>query len=349
MQAVSGHARRAPTLALDEVLMPLALAETGTACRTAERVIGRWDQDFRQDDPGLDEDRQPALDPAPVQAARRRHRDRRARDRRRHADRDTLGLVDEVTETRADARHRPAQPHDHDLPRDPARVLHVSRDGAARRRPAGTRRAWPDYQRPLLERFDKAFPALLLPVLKPNGDVWPLNAELRSLSSSCACTSASSPRGTPCAGRAVDDELTLTVLDDDAVERMSAWLATEVDGRQRGDGNTIGSRVQAGLHPFVEACRRTPAPPRAIGSGGSAGSAGPVRRRPRAGRPDQRHPRPYATRSTGSRAMKPDELHALLIGIDAYDGGGHLQGCVNDVDAIQGVLLDRLGVPPRSG
>ena len=47
-----------------------------------------------------------------------------------------------------------------------------------------------------------------------------------------------------------------------------------------------------------------------------------------------------------SRAMKPDELHVLLIGIDAYDGRGPLQGCVNDVDAVQGVLLDRLGVPP---
>ena len=56
--------------------------------------------------------------------------------------------------------------------------------------------------------------------------------------------------------------------------------------------------------------------------------------------------------------MKPDQLHVLLIGIDAYDGGGSLLGCVNDVDAIQGILLDGLGVPvervtrlvsPRSG
>ena len=48
----------------------------------------------------------------------------------------------------------------------------------------------------------------------------------------------------------------------------------------------------------------------------------------------------------------------LLIGIDAYDGGGSLRGCVDDVDAVQSVLLDGLGVPaeritrlvsPRSG
>ena len=38
--------------------------------------------------------------------------------------------------------------------------------------------------------------------------------------------------------------------------------------------------------------------------------------------------------------------HVLLIGIDAYDGGGMLTGCVNDIDAVQRLLLDRVGVPP---
>jgi hypothetical protein len=36
-------------LSLDEVFLQLALAETGTACRTAERVIARWSEQF--DDP----------------------------------------------------------------------------------------------------------------------------------------------------------------------------------------------------------------------------------------------------------------------------------------------------------
>ena len=38
--------------------------------------------------------------------------------------------------------------------------------------------------------------------------------------------------------------------------------------------------------------------------------------------------------------------HVLLIGIDAYDGGGMLTGCVNDIDAIQRVLIDRVGIAP---
>jgi hypothetical protein len=36
--------------------------------------------------------------------------------------------------------------------------------------------------------------------------------------------------------------------------------------------------------------------------------------------------------------------HVLLIGIDAYDGGGMLTGCVNDIDVIQGLLIKRVGV-----
>jgi hypothetical protein len=38
--------------------------------------------------------------------------------------------------------------------------------------------------------------------------------------------------------------------------------------------------------------------------------------------------------------------HVLLVGIDAYDGGGPLTGCVNDIDAVQRFLVDRVGVPP---
>ena len=45
-------------------------------------------------------------------------------------------------------------------------------------------------------------------------------------------------------------------------------------------------------------------------------------------------------------------LHALLIGIDQYktDSSGksiNLQGCVNDIDAVQSQLLERLDVPPE--
>jgi hypothetical protein len=40
----------------------------------------------------------------------------------------------------------------------------------------------------------------------------------------------------------------------------------------------------------------------------------------------------------------PPRHHVLLIGIDAYDGGGSLTGCVNDIDIVQQLLVDRVGI-----
>src|SRR5262245_39951039 len=35
----------------------------------------------------------------------------------------------------------------------------------------------------------------------------------------------------------------------------------------------------------------------------------------------------------------------LLVGIDAYTGVSPLQGCVNDADAMESILVERVGVP----
>lgn len=43
---------------------------------------------------------------------------------------------------------------------------------------------------------------------------------------------------------------------------------------------------------------------------------------------------------------RPNHYRAVLIGIDAYTRKP-LDGCVNDIDRIQEILLDRLGVPPE--
>lgn len=43
-------------LGLQEILLQLVLAETGTACRTAERVIGRWAEGLTGDEPQWDAD-----------------------------------------------------------------------------------------------------------------------------------------------------------------------------------------------------------------------------------------------------------------------------------------------------
>lgn len=45
-------------------------------------------------------------------------------------------------------------------------------------------------------------------------------------------------------------------------------------------------------------------------------------------------------------SIQPTSYRAVLIGIDAY-AGKPLDGCVNDIDQIERILLDRLGVPPE--
>lgn len=44
----------------------------------------------------------------------------------------------------------------------------------------------------------------------------------------------------------------------------------------------------------------------------------------------------------------PLRHHVLLVGIDAYERVAPLRGCVNDVDALEAVFLDRLSIPPEA-
>lgn len=46
-----------------------------------------------------------------------------------------------------------------------------------------------------------------------------------------------------------------------------------------------------------------------------------------------------------STAGNQPKIHVLLVGIDAYTGVEPLNGCVNDIDRIQRLLVDKLGVP----
>ncbi|WP_326557483.1 hypothetical protein [Micromonospora sp. NBC_01796] len=252
-----GPLRDRLALDLDEVLLTLALAETGTACRTAERVIGRWDQDFRAEDPDQDRDeserwtqRMFAQLVEGIEIGTRALAD----GRRIKA---TLGLVDGVTETRltlVTGLRNPAIMTCRAILLAYSMCPQMELLGRIPPAPAET---WPEYQRHLLDRFDATFPTLLLPVSKPNGEPWPLSADhSRSLVQLCLHLGLVTPRHPLHDPVRVDDELTLTVLDDDAVERMCAWLATEVDGKQRGDANTIGTASKPDFISSVEACRR---------------------------------------------------------------------------------------------
>jgi hypothetical protein len=244
-------------LVLDEVFLQLALAETGTACRTAERVIGRWAEDFATGDAEVDrcesEDWTQKLVPRLVEGIETGERALRTA-RRIQAD---PGFVLKVTADRMTLNTAFRNPS---IMTCRAILLTYSMcpemDRLRRRPPAG-HDTWADFQAKLIDRFNDAYLLLIEPVRKADGSPWPLNADhRRSLVQICLHLGLVTPGHRLPQPFAIDDDLSLDLLDDAAVEEMSAWLAAAGEnGRQRGDANIIGSSSKADFNRSVEACR----------------------------------------------------------------------------------------------
>jgi hypothetical protein len=225
-------------IGLDEVLLQLALAETGTACRTAERVISRWSEDIT-DNSASNEERwiqrmyrelseatdvgQEALDAA-------------------ERIKSTYGLVHEIDENRMalvtwmrnpgimTARAAllalaltPAMEH----------LRRIPRDG----------RSWAQERALLIERFIRAYSSIEGPVIDSDGELVPMRFEHRRaliqlrLNLSLLLPGHSLPAKDqfhPC--------LVLNPLDNEATEALSQWLLTEQENsRGRNYADAIGS------------------------------------------------------------------------------------------------------------
>jgi len=244
---------------LHEILLQLALAETGTACRTAERVISVWDKQFQEPDPD-------ATTRSSERWTQRMFRElgegmeigERALKEATEIKK-THGFVYKVTEERltlATGLRNPAI-----MTCRAILLLYSLCPEMERLRPAPppTFTSWADYQEKLLTRFNNAFASLCDPVQHENGGDWPLNDEhARSRVQLCLHLALITARHSLPEKVVVDDTLTLQVLDDDAVEAMSQWLAVKQNGKQRGDANTIGSATKPDFITSVEACRQDP-------------------------------------------------------------------------------------------
>lgn len=115
---------------------------------------------------------------------------------------------------------------------------------------------WDAFREQVIGRVDRAFGYLRRPVVRQDGSPWPLLADhRRSMVQICLHLALLVPGHELAAELVVDETLTLRRLDDDAAEAMSAWLATTIDGRQRGDANIIGSASKPDFIAAVEACR----------------------------------------------------------------------------------------------
>jgi len=244
-------------LLLDEVFLQLALAETGTACRTAERVIGRWTEDFATGDPQRDrqesEDWTQKLVPRLLEGIETGERALETAGRIK-AEHKFAARVDADRMTLATAFRNPAIMTCRAILLAYSMFPEMER---LRREPPAGHAGWDDLRANLLGRFDAAYRRLTDPVEKADGSPWPLNADHeRSIVQICVHLALVVPRHRLVRAFEVDDTLTLEVIDDDAVEAMSAWLAAPGEnGKQRGDGNLIASSSKPDFNDSVEACR----------------------------------------------------------------------------------------------
>lgn len=249
------HARF--VLDLDEVLLQLALAETGTACRTAEETIGHWLENWggadvaterREADRWVPRMFRQLSDGADVGE---RALDIAARIYRDH------GFVERVTEDRlilVTGFRLPA------IMTCRALLLMYSLCPAMQHlgmRPRGYD-TWPDFMSSLRKRFHHALALLVRPATKADGTSEPLLKDhARAIVQFClhlALLTASETLDEPLI---VDDTLTLHRLDDDAAQAMSRWLAEPAgkDGGVRGDASIVGCASMPHFIRSVEACR----------------------------------------------------------------------------------------------
>jgi hypothetical protein len=227
-------------IGLDETFLQLALAETGTACRTAERVIGRWSEVFPAGTPE-EEDRW----------VQRMYRDltegveigERALATAEQI-KNTHGLVDRVTEKRMALVTGYRNPG---IMTARAALLALALCPAMEnlRRIAADGRTWAQQRAVLIERFTRAYQAIEKPVTDSAGEVVPMKHEHRRALVQLRLNMALLVPGHPLpATDPFDPCLEPNPLDDTAVAAMSEWLST--DGSH---GNLIGS---ATLPRFIQ-------------------------------------------------------------------------------------------------
>jgi hypothetical protein len=240
-------------LALDEVLVQLALAETGTACRTAERVISRWTEDeefeFSQ---RADERWAERMFPELLQGVTIGEQ---ALEMAAAIETDH-GLVHQVDE------HRMALVTSFQNPgimTARAALLMLSMCAEMEdlgRRPLPGDDSWKQSRQSLIERFERAYRYIEKDIPGGKGIRLPLHpAHARSIVQLRLNLALLVPGHPLPAGLVFDPCVEVDPLDERAIEALSGWLAEDVDGKQRGDANIIGSATKPGFIRSVMACR----------------------------------------------------------------------------------------------
>jgi hypothetical protein len=249
--------RERELLGLKEIFLQLVLAETGTACRTAERVISRWSEELDADEPQWERDDEDYW----VQLMFRR-----------------LSVGVRIGTQALDAAHEIEQ--EYGFTREVNRDRHAQFTAfrnpgimtaratllllplsyemeALGLRPGAEHASWPEMRARTLKQFRHAYTEIEKPVPDKDGRPMPLSADhqrsLVQLRLNIGLLEPGFPLPShqdfaPC--------LRLDVLDDEAVQALCGWLAgTDESGRRRGDANAIGSATMPAFIRSVDTYR----------------------------------------------------------------------------------------------
>lgn len=248
---VGQEGREHLVLALDEALLQLALAETGTACRTAERVIGRWAEEFdfsRREDARWAERMFPELQQGVTIGEQ-------ALGIAAQIEQEN-GFVEKVDEKRLAMRTSFRNPGIMTARAALLMLAMCPEMESLGRRPLPGHNSWEQSRESLLQRFESAYRYIERDVRDEEDRPLPfLEAHARSLVQLRLNLALLVPGHSLPAELAFDPCLELNPLDENAVETMSGWLAKVVNGKQRSDANVIGSATKPGFIRSVEACR----------------------------------------------------------------------------------------------
>jgi hypothetical protein len=245
-------------LGLQEVLLQLALAETGTACRVAERVIGRWSEELEAENPlwGAEDEafwvQVMFKDLVAGVAIGGRALHEAAEIKQKH------GFSREgVTEDRLAL---PTAFRNPGIMTARAALLLLALSPEMERlghEPEPGCETWADMRDALLRQIKDAYRAIETPVVDRDNQPVPLIPDhQRSLLQIRLNLGLLAPGFDLPSTQDFVPCLAANPLDENAVQELSACLAERIaDGRQRGDANVIGSAVMPTFIRSVDACR----------------------------------------------------------------------------------------------
>ncbi|MBM7489689.1 hypothetical protein JOD64_000911 [Micromonospora luteifusca] len=251
--------RELELLGLEEIFLQLVLAETGTACRTAERFIGRWLDELDK----KEHERQWTVDDEEYwveilyqQLSIAVIIGEQALDKAAEIER-AYGLVKRVGRDRLALRTAFRNPGIMTA-RAALHLLPLTYEmQELDLEPGSDYESWEEMREATVRRFVKAYQAIEKPVLDDNGRPIPLVADHRRSVAQLRLNAAIVLPGLDLPSTLdFANLLECNPLDDDAVEAISAWLA-EKDraGKIHGNANAIGSVTMPAFLRGVAACR----------------------------------------------------------------------------------------------